>query len=238
MGLRELLNFKTSKHDEDEIKCRIRDLITLAAIDGQITDKETAFIFSLLRKEGINVENYPTDISSVHDAYPSDNDKKIKHITQMTALMMIDGECAEEEIKYCKAIAAKMGLEEQTVGKLVTALATQKQILNADTCQSALLSFFANGGGRSNMEHQNNNTDIIRQKIRIGFDQIVKKTMAHIENGDTLIAGLLIKSAIINFYYQMEKEQTLTMFCNEHNINYKILLKEECDYALQKYLEE
>ncbi|WP_217954964.1 hypothetical protein [Alistipes timonensis] len=240
MGLKDLLNKSNSTSQKNnELRCRLRDLLTLAAIDGEITDKESLFIFNLCRQDGIQVETISGNVMNAPDAYPNDFNLRGKHLTQMVALMMIDGECAESEIKYCKKIASKLGIEEQAISKLVAGIANGKNnLLNESERESAVISFLSNGGFEEFTKPQNNNEDTIRQKIRAGFDQNVKKMTTQSQYNDPLMLGLVVRSAIATFYQQMKNDSTLLSLCELYGLDYQSILKEECNYALHRYLKE
>lgn len=238
MGLKELLNQTHTSQENNELRCQLRDLLKLAAIDGEVTEKESLFIFNLFRREGIQVEKISENLMAAPDAYPNELNLRMKHLTRLVALMMIDGECSKNEIIFCKNIAVKLEIEEQAVSKLVAVIASQKNsLLNEIDRETAVLSFLANGGYNESTKQDTHET-FIRQKIRIGFDQIVKKATSQIQYDDAVIIGLSIKLAIAKFYQHMKDNSTCLSFCAQFGINYQNVLREECNYALQKYLEE
>lgn len=55
---------------------------------------------------------------------------------------------------------------------------------------------------------------------------------------DPLMLGLVVKSAIATFYQQMKNDSTLLSLCELYGLNYQSILKEECNYALHRYLKE
>ena len=74
----------------------------------------------------------------------------------------------------------------------------------------------------------------IRMKTRLAFDDIVSDTISRRKN-DPLIDGLMVKSAIANFYESMRKDKTMESMLKERGINYQKILEEECSKTIEKY---
>ena len=71
-------------------------------------------------------------------------------------------------------------------------------------------------------------------KTRLAFDDIVSDTISRRKN-DPLIDGLMVKSAIANFYESMRKDKTMESMLKERGINYQKILEEECSKTIEKY---
>ena len=77
----------------------------------------------------------------------------------------------------------------------------------------------------------------LRQKIRQGFDDCVAEVVQQSGTEDTFFLGLIVQSAIANYYQSLKNDNSLKQLCQRSNIDYNSLLDEECRNALNKYLE-
>jgi hypothetical protein len=97
-------------------------LISLAQIDGSVTERERNFIINIGRANGL----YPDEIKPLfeenHDLIiPNDlsRDEKFDFIFTLVQLMKIDERMYKEEIVYCSTIATKLGYNKDVMFELM-----------------------------------------------------------------------------------------------------------------------
>ncbi|MBS5020922.1 MAG: TerB family tellurite resistance protein [Alistipes sp.] len=128
MGLTDLLNFseKDTLRKQREEDCKIRDLVAMAIADGEIADVERQYILSIMEEENIEKSKLSQIINSdpylIPDAYPVDDDHKLQYLCQLIALMIVDGNCTEQEMKFCEVIANKLNYDKKTMDQIITIL--------------------------------------------------------------------------------------------------------------------
>ena len=128
MGLVDLLNFsgKDTLRKQKEEDCKIRDLVAMAIADGEIADVERQYILSIMEEENIEKSKLSQIINSdpylIPDAYPVDDDRKLQYLCQLIALMIVDGNCTEQEMKFCEVIANKLNYDKKTMDQIVPIL--------------------------------------------------------------------------------------------------------------------
>lgn len=102
---------------------RMKLLISLAKIDGQVADKEKNHLISIGRANGI----YPDEIyplfTQTHEVVIPENlsdDQKFDLIFSLIQLMKLDERMYREEIKFCGQVAAKLGYNKQVMFELLS----------------------------------------------------------------------------------------------------------------------
>lgn len=105
---------------------QIKNLIMLALADGKATESELALIASIASRESLSqdeLDNLIDNPDSVKIDLPKDEEVKKRYLTDMVALMMIDGEMDDNEIAMCKIYAITLGYDSSVVENLVLSIA-------------------------------------------------------------------------------------------------------------------
>jgi len=102
---------------------RMKLLINLAKVDGQVADKEKNYLINIGRANGI----YPDEIyplfTQTHDVLvPGDmtDDQKFDLMFSLIQLMKLDERMYREEIAFCGQVAAKLGYNKQVMFELLS----------------------------------------------------------------------------------------------------------------------
>ena len=101
---------------------QIKNLVMLAAADGHLTDSELAVLLAVASRENISPDEFNKvidDPDSVNIDLPEDEDTKLAYLSDMVALMMIDGELDEEEMAICKVYAMSLGYRSSIVDGMI-----------------------------------------------------------------------------------------------------------------------
>ena len=101
---------------------QIKSLINLARIDGDIGERERAYILNIGQANSIKTGEILSLFSSPPGEILPDgmtSDEKFKHLFSLVQLMKIDERMYREEIKYCSHVAAKLGYNEQVMFDLM-----------------------------------------------------------------------------------------------------------------------
>lgn len=151
------------------------DLLLIAIADGKVSVEEEDFLFSIEKKGGFfksgyffQGEYFPSPFDNVtslleisdHDVtfirriidareyipYPKSKKKRNRHLLMVISMMLADGVCTPEEIKYCYQIADKMGLSKDAVYVCMVYFAKEAEKKTDLRTLSAILSYFDNGG--------------------------------------------------------------------------------------------
>lgn len=101
---------------------RMKLLINLAKVDGEVADKEKNHLINIGRANGI----YPDEIyplfTQTHDVVvPEDltDDQKFDLIFSLIRLMKLDERMYREEIAFCGQVAARLGYNKQVMFELL-----------------------------------------------------------------------------------------------------------------------
>lgn len=101
---------------------RMKLLISLAKIDGQVADKEKNHLINIGRANGI----YPDEIyplfTQTHEVVVPENlsdDQKFDLIFSLIQLMKLDERMYREEIRFCGEVAARLGYDKQVMFELL-----------------------------------------------------------------------------------------------------------------------
>lgn len=118
MGLIDLFD----KGDKKKRLSHIKNLVALAASDGEIDKNELDLILRIGEKVGLSREGLIRIVKrpdSIYFRAPDDFREKIEQLYDMVLVMMIDGDIHENEVALCKVIAMKLGFKHQVIDKIV-----------------------------------------------------------------------------------------------------------------------
>src|SRR5688572_9172925 len=120
MQFSELLNlFKSGK---STVKSHMKNLIEMAAVDGNFQDIEYDLLKKIAKRNGIS-ENQLTEIkgnpSAVAFEVPVDDKEKFHQLYDLVHMMSVDNQVHSEEQKLCQLFAIKFGYMRAIVGDLI-----------------------------------------------------------------------------------------------------------------------
>ena len=102
---------------------RMKLLINLAKIDGQVADKEKNYLINIGRANGIYPDEiYPLFTQSHEVLVPGDmtDDQKFDLIFSLIQLMKLDERMYREEIAFCGQVASRLGYDKQAMFELLS----------------------------------------------------------------------------------------------------------------------
>ncbi len=102
---------------------RMKLLINLAKVDGQVADKEKNYLINIGRANGIYPDEiYPLFTQSHDVLVPADmtDDQKFDLMFSLIQLMKLDERMYREEIAFCGQVAAKLGYNKQVMFELLS----------------------------------------------------------------------------------------------------------------------
>lgn len=102
---------------------RMKLLINLAKVDGQVADKEKNYLVSIGRANGIYPDEiYPLFTQSHNVTVPGDllDDEKFELIFTLVQLMKLDERMYREEIAFCGQVAEKLGYDKHVMFELLS----------------------------------------------------------------------------------------------------------------------
>lgn len=77
----------------------------------------------------------------------------------------------------------------------------------------------------------------LRKKIASSFDTSVRNAIKDSGGNDPLFGGLMVKVAIGSLYQALKNSNEMEALCSINGLDYQSILEDECNKALQKYLE-
>jgi uncharacterized tellurite resistance protein B-like protein len=117
-----------NKAQEQQRLGQLKNLVMLAAADGQVTDSELAVLLAVASRENISPEEFNNVIEnpdSISITLPEDEDTKLAYLRDMVALMMVDGELDEQELAICKLYAMALGYRGSIVDGMIAGVIDQ-----------------------------------------------------------------------------------------------------------------
>lgn len=112
---------------------RMKLLINLAKVDGQVADKEKNFLINIGRANGIYPDEiYPLFTQSHDVLVPADlsDDQKFDLIFSLIQLMKLDERMYREEIAFCGQVASRLGYSKQVMFELLSQVKAGKMEAN------------------------------------------------------------------------------------------------------------
>ncbi|MBR5726428.1 MAG: hypothetical protein IKX56_06820 [Muribaculaceae bacterium] len=116
------MNEKINNPQEQQRLGQLKNLVMLAAADGQVTDSELAVLLAVASRENITPEDFNRvieDPDSVTISLPEDEDTKLAYLRDMVAMMMVDGELDEQELAICKIYAMALGYRTSIIDGMI-----------------------------------------------------------------------------------------------------------------------
>lgn len=119
------MNQMNNNPQENQRLGQLKNLVMLAAADGNFTDSELAVLLAVASRENITPEEFDKVIDnpeSVTIDLPTEEDTKLDYLRDMVALMMIDGELDEQEMAMCKVYAMTLGYRSSIVDGMIAGI--------------------------------------------------------------------------------------------------------------------
>jgi uncharacterized tellurite resistance protein B-like protein len=114
---------KIFKSDKDGIRrSHVKNLVTVALADGQLSSDEWELLVSIADRLGITeaetntIKNNPEAVSFVP---PKKYEEKVQQIEDLVSVMTIDREINENEVTLCKKISLKLDVLPQIVDNII-----------------------------------------------------------------------------------------------------------------------
>jgi hypothetical protein len=101
---------------------QLKLLINLARIDGSIAEREKNYIVNIAKANGFPESAVSTLLYESHDDMVPNNltdDQKFDYIFSLVQLMKIDERLYQGEIKFCSALAKRLGYEPDVIVNLI-----------------------------------------------------------------------------------------------------------------------
>lgn len=101
---------------------QIKNLIMVALADGKATKDELMLIAAIASRENITQEQLNELLENpdmVKITLPEDEETKMRYLTDMVALMTIDGVMDDNELAMCKLYAIALGYDSSKVENIV-----------------------------------------------------------------------------------------------------------------------
>ena len=120
MKFTEILNL--FKQGKSSAHSHMKNLIEIAAADGNFDDVEYDLLQTIAKRHGISasklkeIQNQP---DSVEFEIPEDNQEKFTQMYELVHMMIVDNEVHHEEMKLCNLFAIKFGYSKEKIDELI-----------------------------------------------------------------------------------------------------------------------
>ena len=112
-------------------KNQINTLAQIAAVDGQIAEKELRFIRMIGSVNGMTQEEVDiivADPEPMEDLPTLSDDQKFEYLYSVVQLMKADGQVFKSEINFCENLAERLGSKKGVIGALSSRLYSDPSI--------------------------------------------------------------------------------------------------------------
>jgi len=134
--LSEILNL--FKQGKGSARSHMKNLIEMAAVDGNFDPVESDLLKSIARRNGIS-EGQLAEIrknpAGVKFEMPGSKEEKFSQLYDLVHMMSIDKNIHDEELKLCNLFAVKFGYERNKVKELIESI--QLNIGNGNKAEEA-----------------------------------------------------------------------------------------------------
>jgi tellurite resistance protein len=115
--------FNIFKTDQDGIRrSHIKNLISIAMVDGHLDPEEWELLCSIARVLGMSteeIEHIKNNPDAVQFVPPRKYEEKVEQIHDLVAIMTIDGQINAKELDLCKKISLKLDILPQMVDQIL-----------------------------------------------------------------------------------------------------------------------
>jgi uncharacterized tellurite resistance protein B-like protein len=101
---------------------QLKLLINLAAVDGEMVEKEKNYIINIGKANGLPPEQVTSLFAVSHDLVVPKNisdQQRFDYLLSLVQLMKIDQRLYKDEIRYCARVASKLGYDQQVIFDLM-----------------------------------------------------------------------------------------------------------------------
>ncbi len=101
---------------------QLKLLINLARVDGEVAERERAYIVTIGQANGVPVQEITPLFDQEHPVLVPQAltaEERFNYIFSLVQLMKIDDRLYHDEVKYCAHVAAKLGYNEMAVFELM-----------------------------------------------------------------------------------------------------------------------
>ena len=116
--------------DKKEKMAHITNLISMARMDGEISEVEKNCICNLAGRFNLSEDEFKQclqDSDTVVLEIPASDEDKVIFLRNLTYLMMVDGQVTEDEYKLLAYIVDKFGYEQSAIEVLVNDIIKEEQ---------------------------------------------------------------------------------------------------------------
>ncbi|MBY0436142.1 MAG: TerB family tellurite resistance protein [Cyclobacteriaceae bacterium] len=106
-------------------KSHMKNLIEIAAADGQFHDMEYDLLKSIAKRNGISetkLKEIKSNPSGIKFEIPADPKVKFEQLYDLVHMMSIDTSVHDEELKLCNLFAIKFGYKREIVPELISTI--------------------------------------------------------------------------------------------------------------------
>lgn len=120
MNFKEILNL--FKQGKSSAKSHIKNLIEIAAADGNFDDVESDLLQKIAKRNSISksqlseIKNNP---NTVDFEIPEDEKEKFHQMYDLVHMMIVDNEIHHEEMKLCNLFASKFNYPKKNIEELI-----------------------------------------------------------------------------------------------------------------------
>lgn len=113
------------KQGKGSARSHMKNLIEMAAVDGDFIPVESELLKSIAKRNGIS-EAQLTEIKKnpqgIQFEIPSNKEEKFKQLYELVQMMTIDQNIHDEEVKLCDLFAIKFGYPRERVKELIESI--------------------------------------------------------------------------------------------------------------------
>lgn len=123
MKFTEILNL--FKQGKSSAKSHIKNLIEIAAADGNFDDVEYDLLQKIAKRNNISqsqLKEIKSNPGAVEFEVPEDNNEKFHQMYDLVHMMIVDNEIHKEEMKLCNLFAVKFGYSKKNIEDLISTI--------------------------------------------------------------------------------------------------------------------
>jgi uncharacterized tellurite resistance protein B-like protein len=143
--LNDILNL--FKQGKGTARSHMKNLIEMAAVDGNFDSNEFDLLKSIAKRNGISESQLAEIQKNPHGVKfesPTSNKERFDQLYDLVHMMSIDKNIHDEELKLCNLFAVRFGYEREKIKELIESI--QLNIKNGQSHEEAMkrLTFLAN----------------------------------------------------------------------------------------------
>jgi uncharacterized tellurite resistance protein B-like protein len=123
------MHFTNSNTSRDNKIQHLKNLASLARVDGELDPSEILFLYKIGKRFELNPQLIAELLSLKDEGYhvnAQNKEQNLEQLSDLVGMMLADGIIRDKELQFCKRICEKFGFKESSLDILISLYSKEK----------------------------------------------------------------------------------------------------------------